>query len=88
MARNIETRLARLEAAREPASVVHILWAQTDEAAAAQQAERIAKGTAQPGDEFIGVRWLDAVDARVAPHGAASPSLRFLGAASEAPGES
>jgi hypothetical protein len=61
MARNVETRLARLEAAREPASVVHILWAQTDEDAAAQEAERIANGT---GDKFIVVRWLDAVDGR------------------------
>ena len=61
MARNIETRLARLEAAREPASVVHILWAQTDEDAAAQEAERIANGGEQ-SDEFIIVQWLDAVD--------------------------
>ena len=67
MARNIETRLARLEAAREPASVVHILWAQNDEDAVAQEAERIANGTAQPDDEFIVVRWLDAVDGRAAP---------------------
>ena len=36
LARNIETRLARLETAREPASLVHILWAQTDEDAAGQ----------------------------------------------------
>ncbi len=67
MARNLETRLARLEATREPPSVVHILWAQTDENAAAQEAERIAKGTAQPGDEFIVVRWLDAVDSETTP---------------------
>jgi hypothetical protein len=36
LARNIKTRLARLETAREPASLVHILWAQTDEDAAGQ----------------------------------------------------
>jgi hypothetical protein len=62
MVRNLESRLTRLEATREPASVVHILWAQTDEDAAAQEAEHIANGTAQLGDEFVVVRWLDAVD--------------------------
>jgi hypothetical protein len=67
MARNIETRLARLEAAQEPSAVVHMIFAQTDEAAAAEEAERIENGRAHPGDEFIVVRWLDAVDGRAAP---------------------
>src|SRR5688572_25920653 len=64
MSRNLETRLAKLEAAQVPAVVTHMLFAQTDAEADAQVAERIAEGTAKESDEFIVIRWLAAKDDR------------------------
>ena len=64
MARNLETRLARLEAAQAQVAVTHMLFAPTDAEADAQIAERIAEGTAKETDHFIVVRWMVAKDAR------------------------
>jgi len=60
MARNLEARLAKLEAAQAPAAVTHMLFAPTDAEADAQIAERIAEGTAKESDHFIVVRWMEA----------------------------
>ena len=64
MSRNLETRLAKLEAARAPmtGAVVQILFAQTDHIA-----ERIAKGTATAPDRFVVVSFVEAVDGKPAP---------------------
>ena len=61
MARNLETRLAKLEAAQGPAAVTHMLFAQTDAEADAQITERIAEGTAKESDHFIVVRWIEGI---------------------------
>jgi hypothetical protein len=55
--RTLSSRLAKLEAVQGQYQVVQVLFAQTDEAADAQIAERIAAGTATEGDMFIVVRW-------------------------------
>ena len=67
MSRNLETRLAKLEAARTVSEgVVQVLFAQTDAEADAQTAERIAKGTATEADRFTVVRFVEAKDGRPA----------------------
>ena len=64
MSRNLEARLAKLEAARGPAAIVQVLFAQTDAETDAQTAERIAKGTTKESDHFIVVRFVEAKDGR------------------------